>query len=136
MFDALSHAPRYYTMGGRSEGFDLDLSKDVTYEATDGTGTKTIDYVTRELRSSVKVWIPPFFCFLVCCSAEPPDFCAPLSARCCFGLSSWCTCQPSDSLACRFAILVEFVACRRHKVASKVSSLLGLCSAQLNNVIS
>jgi trimethylamine--corrinoid protein Co-methyltransferase len=54
VFDALSHAPRYYTMGGRSEAFDLDLSKSVLYEATDGTGTKTIDYVTRELRSSVK----------------------------------------------------------------------------------
>jgi len=54
VFEALSHAPRYYTMGGRSEAFDLDLSKNVTYEATDGTGTKTIDYVTRELRSSVK----------------------------------------------------------------------------------
>ncbi|MFH2037828.1 MAG: trimethylamine methyltransferase family protein [Chloroflexota bacterium] len=51
---ALAHAPRYYTMGGRSQAFDLDLSKGVTYEATDGTGTKTIDYVTRELRSSVK----------------------------------------------------------------------------------
>ena len=51
---ALAHAPRYYTMGGRSEAFDLDLSKGVTYEATDGTGTKTIDYVTRELRSSIK----------------------------------------------------------------------------------
>jgi trimethylamine--corrinoid protein Co-methyltransferase len=54
VFAALSHAPRYYTMGGRTEAFDLDLSKGVTYEATDGTGTKTIDYVTRELRSSVK----------------------------------------------------------------------------------
>jgi trimethylamine--corrinoid protein Co-methyltransferase len=54
VFKALSHAPRYYTMGGRSEAFDLDLSKNVTYEATDGTGTKTIDYDTRELRSSVK----------------------------------------------------------------------------------
>jgi trimethylamine--corrinoid protein Co-methyltransferase len=51
---ALAHSPRYYTMGGRSESFDLDLSKGVTYEATDGTGTKTIDYVTRELRSSIK----------------------------------------------------------------------------------
>ena len=51
---ALAHAPRHYTMGGRSEAFDLDLSKPVTYEATDGTGTKTIDYVTRELRSSIK----------------------------------------------------------------------------------
>ena len=54
ILEALSHAPRYYTMGGRTEAFDLDLSKKVTYEATDGTGTKTIDYVTRELRSSIK----------------------------------------------------------------------------------
>ena len=54
VLEALSHAPRYYTMGARSEAFDLDLSRKVLYEATDGTGTKTIDYVTRELRSSVK----------------------------------------------------------------------------------
>jgi trimethylamine--corrinoid protein Co-methyltransferase len=54
ILDALSHAPRYYTMGGRTEEFDLDLSKGVTYVATDGTGTQTIDYVTRKLRSSVK----------------------------------------------------------------------------------
>ena len=51
---ALSHVPRHYTMGGRIEEFDLDLSKPVTYEATDGTGTKTVDYKTRELRSSIK----------------------------------------------------------------------------------
>jgi trimethylamine--corrinoid protein Co-methyltransferase len=54
ILEALSHAPRYYTMGGRTEAFDLDLSKGVTYVATDGTGTKTIDYVTRKLRSSIK----------------------------------------------------------------------------------
>ena len=51
---ALSTVPRYYTMGGRTQEFDLDLSKPVTYEATDGTGTKTVDYKTRELRSSIK----------------------------------------------------------------------------------
>ncbi|MGB2963895.1 MAG: trimethylamine methyltransferase family protein [Anaerolineales bacterium] len=51
---ALSHAPRHYILGGRTKEFDLDLSKPVTYEATDGTGTKTIDYKTRELRSSIK----------------------------------------------------------------------------------
>ena len=51
---AMAKAPRHYTMGGRTEAFDLDLSKKVTYEATDGTGTKTVDYVTRELRSSIK----------------------------------------------------------------------------------
>jgi len=54
ILQTISQAPRYYTMGGRSEAYDLDLSKNVTYEATDGTGTKTIDYVTRELRSSIK----------------------------------------------------------------------------------
>jgi trimethylamine--corrinoid protein Co-methyltransferase len=54
IMEALSHAPRYYTMGGRTEEFDLDLSKGVTHVATDGTGTQTIDYVTRKLRSSIK----------------------------------------------------------------------------------
>ena len=54
ILEALSHAPRYYTMGGRTEEFDLDLSRAVTHVATDGTGTQTIDYVTRKLRSSVK----------------------------------------------------------------------------------
>jgi trimethylamine---corrinoid protein Co-methyltransferase len=51
---ALSKAPRYYTMGGRTKAFDLDLSQQGTYLATDGTGTQTIDYVTRELRASTK----------------------------------------------------------------------------------
>jgi trimethylamine--corrinoid protein Co-methyltransferase len=54
ILEALSHAPRYYTMGGRTEAFDLDLSKAGTYVATDGTGTQTIDYVTRKLRTSIK----------------------------------------------------------------------------------
>ena len=45
ILEALSHAPRYYTMGGRTEAFDLDLSKGVTHISTDGTGTQTIDYV-------------------------------------------------------------------------------------------
>jgi trimethylamine--corrinoid protein Co-methyltransferase len=54
IFDALAKVPRHYTMGGRTQAFDLDLSQPVTYEATDGTGTQTIDYVTRELRASIK----------------------------------------------------------------------------------
>jgi len=54
VLEALSHAPRYYTMGGRTEAFDLDLSKECTYISTDGTGTQTIDFVTRKLRSSIK----------------------------------------------------------------------------------
>jgi trimethylamine--corrinoid protein Co-methyltransferase len=54
ILEALSHAPRYYIMGGRTEAFDLDLSKGVTYVTTDATGTETIDYDTRRRRSSVK----------------------------------------------------------------------------------
>jgi len=54
VLEALSHAPRYYTMGARSEEFDLDLSRKVLFEATDGTGTKTVDYKTRKLRASIK----------------------------------------------------------------------------------
>jgi len=54
VLEALSHAPRYYTMGGRLEAFDLDLSRNATFEATDGTGTKTMDYVTGQVRASIK----------------------------------------------------------------------------------
>jgi len=54
ILDALSHAPRYYTMGGRTEAYDLDLATVGTHLATDGTGTQTIDYVKRKLRSSIK----------------------------------------------------------------------------------
>ena len=54
VLEALSHAPRYYTMGARSPEFDLDLSRGALFEATDGTGTKTIDYTTRKLRASIK----------------------------------------------------------------------------------
>jgi trimethylamine--corrinoid protein Co-methyltransferase len=42
-------------MGARLEAFDLDLSRNATFEATDGTGTKTIDFETGKLRASVKM---------------------------------------------------------------------------------
>ncbi len=51
---AMSHAPRYYTMGARSEGHDLRLDGTAMYCATDGCGTETIDFATRKRRSSVK----------------------------------------------------------------------------------
>ena len=54
VLEALSHAPRYYTMGARSEEFDLVLDGTTYYCATDGCGTKTIDFDTREIRPSVK----------------------------------------------------------------------------------
>jgi trimethylamine--corrinoid protein Co-methyltransferase len=51
---AMSHAPRYYTMGARSRAFDLNLDGTAMYCATDGCGTETIDFVTRQRRPSVK----------------------------------------------------------------------------------
>ena len=54
VLDAMSHAPRYYTMGARSPAHDLNLDGTATYCATDGTGTETIDFVTRQRRASTK----------------------------------------------------------------------------------
>ena len=54
VLDSLSHAPRYYTMGARSPDHDLKLDGTAFYCATDGSGTKTIDFETRTLRPSVK----------------------------------------------------------------------------------
>ena len=54
VLDAMSHAPRYYTMGARSPACDLKLDETTFYCGTDGTGTKTVDFETRKLRPSVK----------------------------------------------------------------------------------
>jgi trimethylamine--corrinoid protein Co-methyltransferase len=54
VLEAMSHAPRFYTMGARSADHDLKLDGTAMYCATDGCGTETIDFVTRERRSSVK----------------------------------------------------------------------------------
>jgi trimethylamine--corrinoid protein Co-methyltransferase len=54
VLDSLSCAPRHYTMGARSPAHDLKLDGTAFYCATDGCGTKTIDFETRELRPSVK----------------------------------------------------------------------------------
>ena len=54
VFEAMSHAPRYYTMGGRTSAFDLVLDGKALHLATDGTGTETIDYKTRQRRASRK----------------------------------------------------------------------------------
>jgi trimethylamine--corrinoid protein Co-methyltransferase len=51
---AISYAPRFYTMGARSVEYDLKLDGTAMYCATDGCGTETIDFVTRERRSSLK----------------------------------------------------------------------------------
>jgi trimethylamine--corrinoid protein Co-methyltransferase len=54
ILEALSHAPRYYTMGARDDAFDLKLDGTAMYCATDGTGTETIDFNTGERRPSTK----------------------------------------------------------------------------------
>jgi len=54
VLEAMSHAPRYYTMGARSPAHDIKLDGTAFYCATDGSGTKTIDPQTRKLRSSTK----------------------------------------------------------------------------------
>jgi trimethylamine--corrinoid protein Co-methyltransferase len=54
VLEAMSHAPRFYTMGARSADHDLKLDGTAMYCATDGCGTETIDFVTRERRSSLK----------------------------------------------------------------------------------
>ncbi len=51
---AMSHAPRYYTMGARSEAHDLVLDGTKMFCATDGCGTETIDFQTGGRRRSVK----------------------------------------------------------------------------------
>lgn len=54
VLDAMSHAPRFYTMGARLPAYDLRLDGTATYCATDGCGTKTVDFETRQRRPSRK----------------------------------------------------------------------------------
>jgi trimethylamine--corrinoid protein Co-methyltransferase len=54
VLDAMSQAPRFYTLGARLPEFDLVLDGTATYCGTDGCGVETIDFETRERRPSVK----------------------------------------------------------------------------------
>lgn len=54
VLDALSHAPRFYTMGARLESHDIHLDGSHFYCATDGCGVETIDFETRQRRTSQK----------------------------------------------------------------------------------
>lgn len=54
VLEAMSHAPRFYTMGARLEAHDLRLDGTTFYCGTDGCGTKTVDFETRQQRPSVK----------------------------------------------------------------------------------
>jgi trimethylamine--corrinoid protein Co-methyltransferase len=54
VLEALSHAPRFYTMGARQAAYDLRLDGKAMYVATDGCGVETIDFSTRQRRPSMK----------------------------------------------------------------------------------
>jgi len=54
VIETMSHAPRYYTMGARSQTHDLKLDGTAMHVATDGSGVETIDFETGQRRSSVK----------------------------------------------------------------------------------
>jgi trimethylamine--corrinoid protein Co-methyltransferase len=54
VLEAMSHAPRFYSMGARLQDFDLNLDGTAMFCATDGCGIETIDFETRIRRSSVK----------------------------------------------------------------------------------
>ena len=52
--EALSHAPRSYSLSGRSKGTDLLLDGSRSFFGTDGCGTLTVDMTTGEQRRSSK----------------------------------------------------------------------------------
>jgi len=52
--EAISHAPRHYTMGARKPDYDIFLDGKHFYCATDGCGTEVIDFTSRQQRSSCK----------------------------------------------------------------------------------
>jgi trimethylamine--corrinoid protein Co-methyltransferase len=54
VLDAMYHTPRFYTMGARSPDHDLRLDGTALYCATDGCGVETIDFETRQRRTSIK----------------------------------------------------------------------------------
>ena len=54
VMDAMGHAPRVYELSGRVEGTTLTLDGTASYFSTDGSGTGTIDLITRAYRPSNK----------------------------------------------------------------------------------
>jgi trimethylamine--corrinoid protein Co-methyltransferase len=54
VLEAMSHAPRVYTLSGRAEGTDLSLDGTSSFFSTDGCGTETVDFRTGLRRSSRK----------------------------------------------------------------------------------
>jgi trimethylamine--corrinoid protein Co-methyltransferase len=51
---AMATVPRYFNVGGRAPSCDFHLEDGATYFCTDGCGTETIDFETRQRRASCK----------------------------------------------------------------------------------
>ncbi len=54
VLEAMSYAPRSYTLSGRTPGTELLLDGSVSYFSSDGSGTETIDLITGIQRPSTK----------------------------------------------------------------------------------
>jgi trimethylamine--corrinoid protein Co-methyltransferase len=54
VLEAMSHAPRHYSLGARDPACDARLDGTTMYVATDGCGVETIDFETRQRRPSRK----------------------------------------------------------------------------------
>lgn len=54
VLEAMSHAPRHYTLGARDPAYNAPLDGTGMYVATDGCGVETIDFETRQRRPSRK----------------------------------------------------------------------------------
>lgn len=54
VLEAMSHAPRVFTLSGRAEETNLILDGSASHFSTDGSGTETIDFITGEYRQSTK----------------------------------------------------------------------------------
>jgi len=54
VLEAMGHAPRVYTLNGRTAGTELLLDGSASYFSTDGSGTETIDLDTGAQRGSTK----------------------------------------------------------------------------------
>jgi trimethylamine--corrinoid protein Co-methyltransferase len=52
--EAMGHVPRTFHVGARDPSCEFDLEDGVTYFTTDGCGVETVDFETRERRSSRK----------------------------------------------------------------------------------
>ena len=54
VLQAMTRAPREFTLAAREPACDLPLRQGVTYSTTDGSGTEVIDWRTRDRRPSTK----------------------------------------------------------------------------------